>query len=175
MDLMSLEEKKQTDGQVNGASALPSGGREQMIIFTVGDQRYCIPILSIKEIREFEDPTYLPHCPAYVEGAINIRGNIVTVVNLANYLGAVPEADNERRVVIIIEDGQNRATCGLLVDSVIGITEIALDEIQPISVDGGAAELSGLVSIGERVIRILRLDTVLTRLLGDGAVGTAAG
>ncbi|MCX5618127.1 chemotaxis protein CheW [Bombella sp. TMW 2.2543] len=160
---------------MNGDTAIPAGGREQMIIFTVGDQRYCIPILSIKEIREFEDPTYLPHCPAYVEGAINIRGNIVTVVNLANYLGTKLEADNERRVVIIIEDGVSRATCGLLVDSVIGITEIVLDEIQPISVDGGAAELSGLVSIDERVIRILRLDTVLARLLGDDAISAAVG
>lgn len=172
---MSVNENKQTDRQVNRDAAIPAGGREQMIIFTVGDQRYCIPILSIKEIREFEDPTYLPHCPAYVEGAINIRGNIVTVVNLANYLGTALEPDNERRVVIIIEDGVTRATCGLLVDSVIGITEITLDEIQPISVDGGAAELSGLVSIDERVIRILRLDTVLSRLLGDEAISAAAG
>lgn len=145
-----------------------------MIIFTVGDQEYCIPILSIKEIREFEKPTYLPHCPSYVEGAINIRGNIVTVVNLANYLGTQAEPDNERQVVIIIEDAVTRATCGLLVDSVIGITDIVLDEIQPISVDGGAAELSGLVSIGERVVRILRLDTVMARLLGDDVVSALA-
>lgn len=155
-------------------SEVPSGRREQMIIFTVGDQEYCIPILSIKEIREFEKPTYLPHCPSYVEGAINIRGNIVTVVNLANYLGTQAEPDNERQVVIIIEDAVTRATCGLLVDSVIGITDIVLDEIQPISVDGGAAELSGLVSIGERVVRILRLDTVMARLLGDDVVSALA-
>ena len=173
MDFMSQADTKQTGSQMNGSAS--TGGREQMIIFTVGAQRYCIPILSIKEIREFEDPTYLPHCPHYVEGAINIRGNIVTVVNLANYLGPAPEPDNERRVVIIIEDGGKRATCGLLVDSVIGITEIALDEIQPISVDGGAAELSGLVSIDECVIRILRLDAVLGRLLGDDAISAAAG
>lgn len=155
-------------------SEVPSGRREQMIIFTVGDQEYCIPILSIKEIREFEKPTYLPHCPSYVEGAINIRGNIVTVVNLANYLGTQAEPDNERQVVIIIEDAVTRATCGLLVDSVIGITDIVLDEIQPISVDGGASELSGLVSIGERVVRILRLDTVMARLLGDDVVSALA-
>ncbi|MBA5727482.1 chemotaxis protein CheW [Bombella mellum] len=172
---MSSDDTKQRNGQADGQVSASTGGREQMIIFTVGEQRYCIPILSIKEIREFEDPTYLPHCPPYVEGAINIRGNIVTVVNLANYLDTAPQPDNERRVVVIIEDGGQRATCGLLVDSVIGITEIALDEIQPISVDGGAAELSGLVSIGECVIRILRLDAVLGRLLGDDAITAAAG
>ncbi|MCX5614976.1 chemotaxis protein CheW [Bombella saccharophila] len=170
---MSVDHKIQT-GQQGDKAAAPSGnGREQMIIFTVGEQRYCIPILRIREIREFESPTYLPHCPPYVEGAINIRGNIVTVVNLAQYLGTAWQEDNERRVVIIIEGSTSRATCGLLVDSVIGITDIVLDEIQPISVDGGAAELSGLVSIGERVIRILQLDTLLARLLGADVISAA--
>lgn len=171
--MMSVATNMPTRQKENEAAIHPPMGKEQMIIFTVGEQRYCIPILRIREIREFEAPTYLPHCPTYVEGAINIRGNIVTVVNLAHYLGTEMQEGNERRVVIIIEDSTSRATCGLLVDGVIGITDIILDEIQPISVDGGAAELSGLVSIDERVIRILQLDTLLARLLGANILNTA--
>ncbi|MUG05131.1 chemotaxis protein CheW [Bombella sp. ESL0378] len=169
---MPVTTNRQAPSKETGVVAHAPTGKEQMIIFTVGEQRYCIPILRIREIREFEAPTYLPHCPAYVEGAINIRGNIVTVVNLARYLGTEMQEGNERRVVIIIEDSTSRTTCGLLVDSVIGITDIILDEIQPISVDGGAAELSGLVSIDERVIRILQLDTLLARLLGANLIHT---
>lgn len=152
-----------------------SEAKEQMIIFTVGDQEYCIPILSIKEIREFEKPTYLPHCLPYVEGAINIRGNIVTVVNLARYLDVEPQPNNERRVVVVIEAAEQQTTCGLLVDGVVGIMDIKLDDIQPISVEGGAAELGGLVTVGERVIRILQLEAVLAQLLGnDASAATAA-
>ncbi|MXV36041.1 MULTISPECIES: chemotaxis protein CheW [unclassified Saccharibacter] len=163
-----MDEKQPVQPDTDGTA----GHKEQMIIFVIGDQEYCIPILSIKEIREYEKPTYLPHCLPYVEGAINIRGNIVTVVNLAKYLDVPAQTDNERRVVIVIESDE-QTTCGLLVDGVVGITDILLSDVQPISVEGGAAELSGLVTVGERVIRILQLDSVISQLLGQEAAGTA--
>lgn len=150
--------------------------KEQMILFSIGQpgenqQEYCIPILMIKEIREFEKPTKLPHSPHYVEGAINLRGNILPVINLATNLGVQPELNNPRRIVVIVEyEGR---TFGLLVDRVVGITDISSGEIQPVSVDASTSELSGLVMVEDKMIGILRLDNIVSQLVG-GSGGAAA-
>ena len=71
----------------------------KMIVFAVGDQEYCIPILSVREIRGFEKTTALPFASHYVCGAINRRGIILTVLDLAVYLNVEPQPDHLRREI----------------------------------------------------------------------------
>ncbi|MBO1324774.1 chemotaxis protein CheW [Acetobacter sp. TBRC 12305] len=136
----------------------------KMIVFAVGEQEYCIPILSVREIRGFEKTTALPFAPHYVCGAINLRGVILTVIDLAVYLNIQPLADNPRRVVIIVES-KNDTVCGLLVDRVIDMADIDLGDIQSVSEEGGS--LNGLVLVNQRMIGVLRLETIVGQLVGD--------
>ncbi|MFT9400683.1 chemotaxis protein CheW [Acetobacter sp.] len=135
----------------------------KMIVFAVGDQEYCIPILSVREIRRFEKTTALPFAPHYVCGAINLRGIILTVIDLAVYLNVEPQADNPRRVVIIVES-RNGTVCGLLVDRVIDMANVNLSDIQAVAEEDSS--LSGLVMIADRMIGVLRLDVVVGQLVG---------
>lgn len=134
----------------------------KMIVFAVGEQEYCIPILSVREIRGLEKTTPLPFAPAYVCGAINLRGIILTVIDLAIYLNIEPEKDNPRRVVVIIE-ASDGTVCGLLVDKVIDMADIDPATIQVVSEKGSS--LNGLVMIGERMIGVLKLDVVAHELI----------
>lgn len=136
----------------------------KMIVFAVGEQEYCIPILSVREIGGFEKTTALPFAPHYVCGAINLRGVILTVIDLAVYLNIKPLADNPRRVVIIVES-KNDTVCGLLVDRVIDMADIDLSDIQSVSEEGGS--LNGLVLVNQRMIGVLRLETIVGQLVGD--------
>ncbi|MBS0965025.1 chemotaxis protein CheW [Acetobacter okinawensis] len=135
----------------------------KMIVFAVGEQEYCIPILSVREIRGFEKTTALPFAPHYVCGAINLRGIILTVIDLAVYLNVQPQADNPRRVVIIVES-RNGTVCGLLVDRVIDMADVNLSEIQAVAEEDSS--LSGLVMIADRMIGVLRLEVVVGQLVG---------
>lgn len=135
----------------------------KMIVFAVGDQEYCIPILSVREIRRFEKTTALPFAPHYVCGAINLRGIILTVIDLAVYLNVEPQADNPRRVVIIVES-RNGTVCGLLVDRVIDMANVNLSAIQAVAEEDSS--LSGLVMIADRMIGVLRLEVVVGQLVG---------
>lgn len=135
----------------------------KMIVFAVGDQEYCIPILSVREIRRFEKTTALPFAPHYVCGAINLRGIILTVIDLAVYLNLEPQADNPRRVVIIVES-RNGTVCGLLVDRVIDMANVNLSDIQAVAEEDSS--LSGLVMIADRMIGVLRLEVVVGQLVG---------
>ncbi|NVN09850.1 MULTISPECIES: chemotaxis protein CheW [Nguyenibacter] len=136
----------------------------KMIMFAIGEQEYCIPILSVREIRGFEKTTTLPFAPPYVCGAINLRGVILTVIDLAVYLNVPPQADNPRRVVVFVES-QGGVVCGLLVDRVIDMADIDLGDVQSVSDDGSS--LGGLVLVDNRMIGVLRLETVVGQLVGD--------
>lgn len=135
----------------------------KMIVFAVGEQEYCIPVLSVREIRGFEKTTALPFAPHYVCGAINLRGIILTVIDLAVYLNVEPQADNPRRVVIIVES-RNGTVCGLLVDRVIDMADVNLEDIQAVAEEDSS--LSGLVMIADRMIGVLRLEVVVGQLVG---------
>ncbi len=135
----------------------------KMIVFAVGEQEYCIPILSVREIRGFEKTTALPFAPHYVCGAINLRGIILTVIDLAVYLNVEPQADNPRRVVVIVES-RNGTVCGLLVDRVIDMADVNLSDIQAVAEEDSS--LSGLVMIADRMIGVLRLEVVVGQLVG---------
>lgn len=135
----------------------------KMIVFAVGDQEYCIPILSVREIRGFEKTTALPFAPHYVCGAINLRGIILTVIDLAVYLNVEPQPDNPRRVVVIVES-RNGTVCGLLVDRVIDMADVNLSDIQAVAEEDSS--LSGLVMIADRMIGVLRLEVVVGQLVG---------
>ena len=135
----------------------------KMIVFAVGEQEYCIPILSVREIRGFEKTTALPFAPHYVCGAINLRGVILTVIDLAVYLNVEPQADNPRRVVVIVES-RNGTVCGLLVDRVIDMADVNLSDIQAVAEEDSS--LSGLVMIADRMIGVLRLEVVVGQLVG---------
>ncbi|GBQ63377.1 chemotaxis signal transduction protein CheW [Acetobacter lovaniensis NRIC 0474] len=135
----------------------------KMIVFAVGEQEYCIPILSVREIRGFEKTTALPFAPHYVCGAINLRGIILTVIDLAVYLNVEPLPDNPRRVVVIVES-RNGTVCGLLVDRVIDMADVNLADIQAVAEEDSS--LSGLVMIADRMIGVLRLEVVVGQLVG---------
>ncbi|WP_025885192.1 chemotaxis protein CheW [Asaia prunellae] len=134
----------------------------------MGAQEYCIPILSVREIRGFEKTTKLPFAPPYVCGAINLRGIILTVIDLATYLNIPAELENARRVVIIVESREG-VVYGLLVDRVIDLADISTGDIQPTSDE--SACLHGLVLIDSRMIGILKLDTVVRHLVGESRKG----
>lgn len=136
----------------------------KMIVFAIGEQEYCIPILSVREIRGFEKTTALPFAPHYVCGAINLRGIILTVIDLAIYLKIQPQADNPRRVAIIVES-KNGVVCGLLVDRVIDMADIDMNDVQAVSEE--SSSLSGLVMVNDRMIGVLQLETVVGELVGD--------
>ncbi|GAB6853225.1 chemotaxis protein CheW [Asaia astilbis] len=163
MNMLSTnQETKMTDQLTTRETA--ETATIKMIVFAVGAQEYCIPILSVREIRGFEKTTTLPFAPAYVCGAINLRGIILTVIDLAAYLNITAELENSRRVVIIVES-RDGVVYGLLVDRVIDLADVNTGDVQPTSDEGAC--LHGLVLVDNRMIGILKLDTVLKHLVGD--------
>ncbi len=110
-----------------GAVAGPSTAqlafaRQQFVTFRSGGQVYGVEITSVREIRSWQPTTTMPGRHAASRGALDIRGQIVEIFDLADLLGGGVFSPGSGSVVLVVADGER--TSGLLVESVLDIIEV---------------------------------------------------
>jgi len=101
----------------------------QYITFIANGQEFAANIMAIREIRGWTDTTALPHVPHYVRGVINLRGNVLPVVDLKARLGLGMTDATSKHVIIVIADGSR--TTGILVEAVSDIITLSASDVQP--------------------------------------------
>jgi purine-binding chemotaxis protein CheW len=136
-------------------------GSQELIAFRIGEQEFCVNIMSVREIRGWTQATPMPHAPAYVLGVINLRGAVLPIVDLSARLG-MKDAEPSARHVIIVAQVKNRVV-GLLVEAVSDILTITEENIQPvpeISSDLEKQYARGILAIDKRMICMIELDAL---------------
>ncbi len=132
----------------------------QLVIFELSNQLYALPIQETQEIIRMTSITKVPNTKDYVEGIINLRGNIVPVINLNRRLG-LPEKEHDDSTRIIVVE-YNDQKVGMIVDNVQEVGRYTEDEMEPPAVAGDSVEfLSGVVNKGEELWLLLNLGKVL--------------
>ncbi len=134
---------------------------EKYLVFQIGNESYGMPLLQVQEIRSFTPVTRMPNTPNYVLGVMNLRGNIIAVLDARTRFEIEPLPEEESTVVIVAQvEGK---TFGLRVDSVSDVVDVPLNQIQPpppIASEATQRFLSGLVQMGERVLILLNLTEI---------------
>jgi purine-binding chemotaxis protein CheW len=141
-----------------------SAANNELIAFRLGEQEFCVDIMSVRDIRGWTPTTPLPHSSAYVKGVINLRGAVLPVVDLAARLG-FPSAEPSARHVIIITQVGNQ-TIGLLVDAVSDILTVNSTSIQAtpdVASELARSFMKGVIAMEGRMISLIALDSVLTQ------------
>ncbi len=141
-----------------------------------------LAILNIKEIIEYGSVTEIPMVPPFIRGVINLRGNVVPVLDLAARFGFELTRPGKRTCIVIIElaEGEERQDIGVVVDSVSEVLEIPASEIEPPPAFGariradfikGMGKVSGKFVIILDVAKVLSVDEIasLSQLSGDAA------
>lgn len=134
----------------------------ELVAFRAGEQDYCVDIGHVREIRGWTEATSLPHAPDYVRGVINLRGSVVPIVDLAARLGLQPTKASDRNVIIIMV--VSNQVVGILVEAVFDILSVHPDTVQDtpeLASDMVRAFIEGVVTIEERMIRLIDLDRLL--------------
>ncbi|EUC00326.1 CheW protein [Rhizobium sp. CF080] len=133
----------------------------KLIAFRIGDQEFCVNIMSVREIRGWTQATPLPHAPAYVMGVINLRGAVLPIIDLSARLG-MKDAEPTARHVIIVAQMKTKVV-GLLVEAVSDILTITEENIQPVpevSSDLERQYARGILAIDKRMICMIELDAL---------------
>ena len=135
----------------------------QLVSFSVGNEKYGVHIEQVQEIIRMPGITHLPQTEDYIKGIINLRGNIIPIIDMRTrfQMESVDYSAVTRVIVLGIQD----KLIGIVVDSVSKVLELAEKEIEeaPDIINGLSKEyIEGIGKIDDNLIIILEADKVLT-------------
>lgn len=135
----------------------------QVVSFRLHDEEYAIEITRVKEIILVEGITRVPQMPEFVEGIINLRGNVIPVLDLRKRFGLpCRELDDQTRIMVT---RMGDRIVGLIVDSVSQVMKIPQADIQPppATIAGLAGEyLLGVGKVDDRLLILLDIEKIIS-------------
>ena len=139
----------------------------QYLTFRAGDENLAISILDVKEIIEINTITDVPMTPDYIRGVINLRGNVVPVIDLSARLGRTSSEITKRSCIVLVqvEYKEDAQLLGMLVDAVDEILEIPEVNIMPppdFGADIRTDFIQSMGRVGDEFIILLNINRVLS-------------
>ncbi len=142
--------------------------QRQFVAFRLGKTEFAVPIEQVWRIVSLTDITRVPRVPSFIEGIINLRGEIIPVIDLRKRLGLeVGERTDESRIVVVQTEGHR---VGMIVDTITEIVRLPEDTIEPppdMIADISGVFLTGMTTYNDRLFIVLDLSRVLTMKEAD--------
>lgn len=135
----------------------------QWVTFRLDEEIYGINVMQVQEVLRVSEIAPVPGAPEYVLGIINLRGNVVTVIDTRERLGlSSKEVDDSTRIVIIEADKQ---VVGILVDSVAEVVDLRMSEVESapnVGNDESSKYIQGVASRDDELLILVDLNKLLT-------------
>ena len=136
----------------------------QVVIFKIGKEEYGIDIMKVVEIVLHQEIRQVPDTPHYIEGIINLRGEIHPIYNLRTRFKMTDKVADEQTKIIVIRTVERNI--GFIVDNVSEILSISDDDIQDapsiVNTTGGDKYIQGVAKQGNRMIVLLDVDRLVS-------------
>lgn len=160
-----------------GAAEGSTGG--QILAFRLGAETFGVDILRVKEIRGWSPVTSIPQAPEHVLGVLNLRGAIVPIIDLRKRFELASAEFSPLTVIIVLSlhtaDGVRE--CGVVVDSVSDVVDIAPGAIKPPPALAGQVRsqfIQGLANVEDRMLILLNVEELVTRDLQSAPAAAVA-
>ncbi|RDH88991.1 MAG: chemotaxis protein CheW [endosymbiont of Seepiophila jonesi] len=135
----------------------------QLVTFRLKDESYCINVMKVQEVLRVTEIAPVPGAPPFVLGIINLRGNVVTVIDTRSRFGLPSaELDDSSRIVIIESEKQ---VVGILVDAVAEVVELNEDEVDAapnVGNDESSRYIQGVATRENGLLILVDLNKLLT-------------
>ena len=146
------------------------------LTFALAHEEYGLEILKVREIIGYMDITAVPQTPSHIRGVINLRGQVIPVVDLRTKFGMETAEVTEQTCIIVVEITQSgrKFNTGIVVDRVQEVLDIAGNDIEEAPQFGGSVDtdfILGMAKIGDSVKILLDID----RVLASGDIGAISG
>ena len=164
MRLDDLHYGKEPVGKSGERSGTIAEGNDlQLVTFTVGSEVFAVDILVVQEINRMMRITEVPQSPSWVEGVVNLRGQIIPVVDLRRRLG-LPRAEYGPASRIVVVEANTR-TIGFIVDrvnEVVRISHSCVDAAPGVVAPVVSQYIAGIAKLKDRLLILLDLDKLLS-------------
>lgn len=152
-----------TEGTSGGTDKQQNKGEtHQFLTFLLANETYGLDILTVQEIRGWGSATPIPNAPTYIRGVINLRGEIVPILDVRRRFN-MDEIEFTATTVVIVVNIEGR-TIGMVVDGVSDVIDIQENELRSAPDFGSSIDasfVSGLASIDDRMVIILNITEML--------------
>lgn len=135
----------------------------QLVVFKLDKEEYGVDIMQVQEISPYQNLTKVPNSPAFVDGIVNLRGDVIPVVSLKKKFNLMESPVTELTRLIVINNGNRRT--GFVVDDaseVITISDKDVEEAPPMIVGADRKYIQGVGKLDKRILIILDLHKLLT-------------
>ena len=135
----------------------------QWVTFRLDDETYGINVMQVQEVLRYTEIAPVPGAPSYVLGIINLRGNVVTVLDTRDRFGLPPAEVTEQTRIVLIEAGRN--VIGILVDAVAAVVYLRQSEIETapnVGNEDSAKFIQGVCHKNNELLILVELAKLLT-------------
>ena len=141
-------------------------GTDQYLTFILHGEEYGLNILKVRGIQGWEKPTTIPGSPEYVVGLINLRGEVVPIIDLRKKFGLAANDYDARTVVIIVtvQQPDQERTVGLVVDAISEVYNTDPSDIKQSPDFGEDVDdkfIRGVVMIDEKMVILIEIDKLI--------------
>jgi purine-binding chemotaxis protein CheW len=136
----------------------------QWVTFRLAGESYGINVMQVQEVLRYTEIAPVPGAPSYVLGIINLRGNVVTVLDTRNRFGLMPAEMTEQSRIVIIEAAAKHVI-GILVDAVAEVVYLRQSEIETapnVGNEESAKFIQGVCHKNNELLILVDLDKLLT-------------
>jgi purine-binding chemotaxis protein CheW len=135
----------------------------QFVTFILMDEVYGINVMQVQEVLRVTEIAPVPGAPSYVLGIVNLRGNVVTVIDTRKRFGLASTELNDSSRIIVIES--ERQVVGILVDAVAEVVELRENEIDAapnVGTEESSRYIQGVATQEDRLLILVDLNKLLT-------------
>ncbi|ABR30147.1 chemotaxis protein CheW [Thermosipho melanesiensis] len=136
----------------------------KVLTFMLGDEEFAIDIMKVDRVKEYEKTTKLPNSLDFVEGIINLMGEVIPIINLRKKF-MLQDFDEKEKTKIIVIRFENEKKMGFLVDDVKEVITLSGDQIDQTPEYSGESSqfLLGVAKLEDRMILILDVEKILKK------------
>ena len=135
----------------------------QWVTFRLDNETYGINVMQVQEVLRHTEIAPVPGAPSYVLGIINLRGNVVTVIDTRQRFGLMPAPVTDQTRIVIIE--ADRQVIGILVDSVAEVVYLRQSDIETapnVGTDESAKFIQGVSNKNDELLILVDLEKMMT-------------
>jgi purine-binding chemotaxis protein CheW len=131
---------------------------QQLVVFSLGDEEYALPITKVQEIIRYTEPRAVASESAWIKGVISLRGKIVPVCDLAARLALPADVASDAKIVIVETGG---GTAGVIVDDVQEVLTVESAQLDDVPA-AGADFIDAIAKIGDRLVILLNPEGIFS-------------
>tara|TARA_R110002073_G_scaffold313574_2_gene485579 strand:+ start:1142 stop:1651 length:510 start_codon:yes stop_codon:yes gene_type:complete len=150
------------------SGAIDRGMANEFLTFRLGEEEYGMEILKVQEIRGYDAITKIANTPEYIKGVVNLRGNIVPIIDMRIKFKLGSVVYDQFTVVIILN--VSGRVMGIVVDGVSDVINLDLDQMRPTPEFGAVIDteyIMGLGTVDERMLILVDIE----KLMGSADMG----